>query len=163
MNQPPTSIEFVVRIGDTPPPPAALDRWPDATWSHHADPLDGLVELGRRVFESRADRTWAAETRSRIATLVTLRESAAELAAAIASHLPEIELLIASPSGDLLAIDGDACGPRTVEDGDDAPARPPATPESPASVARDDSRTVSSDEIRMLLGDADTDRIGGDS
>jgi len=157
MSQAPTTIEFVVRIGDVPPPPSALDRWSDATWSHHADPLDGLVELGRRVFESRAKRAWTAEHPTRIAVLITLRAATAELAAAIASHLPGVQLWIASSTGDLVAIDEAASRDSTSPSSSAAPANPPERPRTPPNAGRGDPHTVSSEEIRLLLGDATED------
>lgn len=158
MSNGPSSIEFVVRIGDAPPPPAAIDRWPNATWSHHADPLDGLVELGRRVFESRTTQAWAATNTSPIAVLITLRESSAELASAIATHLPTIELLLASSAGDLVEIDGAKTPQAPQPPGDPIPSAPSA-PVAPSDGSnRVDSRTVSSEEIRMLLEDAEADR-----
>ncbi|MGA0419219.1 MAG: hypothetical protein ACO3P9_04235, partial [Phycisphaerales bacterium] len=94
MTPPPTSIDLVIRIGDAPPPASAIERWSTATWSHHADPFDGLVELGRRRFEVRAQQNWSADPTTRIAVLVTLREGAAELVAALASQARASAILI---------------------------------------------------------------------
>ena len=155
MSEASASIEFVIRIGEAPPPVGALDRWPDATWSHHADPLDGLVELGRRLFASRADRAWAPTPEPRLAVLVTLREPPAdEVAAAIATHLAEVELWMVSPGGDMVEVAADAVASRA---GDVFGASPSpetsAEEQTPDRIEGGDARTVSSEEIRMLLGE----------
>ncbi|MDA0974935.1 MAG: hypothetical protein ACYTE2_03150 [Planctomycetota bacterium] len=153
MTPPPTSIDLVIRIGDAPPPASAIERWSTATWSHHADPFDGLVELGRRRFEVRAQQNWSADPTTRIAVLVTLREGAAELVAALASHLSSLDLWTSTPEAGLIEIVADdaARSKRLAVPADESSdsERRPASDPSPAS------RTVSSDEIRMLLGDAE--------
>ncbi len=167
MSEASASIEFVIRIGEAPPPVGALDRWPDATWSHHADPLDGLVELGRRLFASRADRAWAPTPEPRLAVLVTLREPPAdEVAAAIATHLAEVDLWMVSPGGDMVEVAADAVASRA---GDVFGASPSpetsAEEQTPDRIEGGDARTVSSEEIRMLLGETidDGERGEGDA
>jgi len=155
MTSEPNAIECIVRIGDAPPPAEAIDRFADATWSHHADPYEGMVELGRRLVAARNRRAWGAGGPSGVAVLVTLRDAiAAEVSAAIVDHLPGTTVWVAGPDGDLLEVTPDledaGLGRAGRRDADSEPTTPPNAPS--AVDDRGDPRVVSSDEIRMLLG-----------
>lgn len=150
MSEAPTSIELVIRIGEAPPPAAALDRWSEANWSHHADPYEGMVQLGRSLFASRATGSWAADAPRRMAVLITLRDrTAGHLGSAIANHVRASEVWLASPDDGLVEVVPSGLDP-TVE----------SAPADRRSQGGSGDRTVSAEEIRLLLGEFEQDADG---